>query len=41
MKENADTAVRVSKETRLKLYKLKEPGQTYDDLINKLIDEKE
>jgi hypothetical protein len=40
MKSEADTAVRVSKETRLKLYRLKEPGQTYDNLINKLIDER-
>jgi len=31
--------IRVSKETRLKMHRIKVPGETYDELINKLIEE--
>jgi len=38
MEEKEQTMIRVSRETRLKLYNLKGPAQTYDELINKLIE---
>jgi len=38
MKEEETVMIRIGRETRLKLHRIKVPGETYDDLINKLID---
>lgn len=41
MEETGTTVLRVTKETRLRLHRIKTPGQTYDELINLMADKME
>lgn len=37
MNQDENTQVRVTKETRLKLHKIKKPGMSYNDVIEELL----